>query len=110
MTPARSNRLRVALGIIALVGLLFVFVFPTRTWLDQRRQTREVEEQIELFRAENAKLQEEQARLRSDAAVERLARERFNLVKPGEEAYVIVPPPTTTTAPAAPEGGEGQDG
>jgi len=97
MSRPRSNRLRFALGIVGVVGLLFLFVFPTRTWLDQRRQTQEIEQQVELFRAENQKLQEEQDRLQSDQAVERLARERFNLVKPGEQAYVIVPAPTTTT-------------
>jgi len=104
----RSTRPRVALGVVVLVGLLFVFVFPTRTWLEQQRQTRDVEEQIGLLQAENEKLEEEQERLRSDEAVERLARERFNLVNPGEQAYVIVPAPTTTTTPIPPDGdGEG---
>jgi len=106
----RSNRLRFALGLVGLVGLLFAFVFPTRTWLDQQSQTRNVENQIELLRSETEQLADERARLESDAEIERIARERFNLVKPGETAWVIVPPPTTAPsadAPAEPDDGGG---
>jgi cell division protein FtsB len=44
--------------------------------------------------------------LHTDAAIERLAREQYNLVKPGEEAYAILParpaPSTTTTTTTQP--------
>ena len=31
--------------------------------------------------------------LKTDEEVERLAREQYNLVRPGEESYAILPPP-----------------
>jgi cell division protein DivIC len=81
------------------VGLLFTFVYPTRTFLDQRDATNKARTQLELLRAENEKLTKEAKRLTSDAEIERLAREQYGLVKPGEKPFVILPAPTTTTAP-----------
>ena len=39
--------------------------------------------------------------LRSDEEIERLARQ-YNLVKPGEESYFLLPQPTATTVAPAP--------
>ncbi len=33
----------------------------------------------------------------SDAEIERLARDRFNMVRPGEQAWAVVPGAATTT-------------
>jgi cell division protein FtsB len=89
------------LGSVVLVGLLFAFVYPTRTFLDQRSDTARARQQLELLSAENAKLAAEAKRLRQPDEIERRARD-YGLVQPGEQAYVIVPAPTvpTTTAPA----------
>ncbi|HEX9467335.1 MAG TPA: septum formation initiator family protein, partial [Acidimicrobiia bacterium] len=54
---------------------------------------------LELLQSENAKLAGESKLLSSDAEIERLARERYGLVKSGEKAFVIVPAPTTTLPP-----------
>ena len=81
------------------VGLLFAFVYPTRTLLDQRDQMKRANEQLSVLEQQNAKLTQESKKLNSDAEIERLARERYGLVKPGERAFVIVPTPTTTTTP-----------
>jgi cell division protein FtsL len=98
--------MRLALFFVVLVGLLFAFVYPTRTFLDQRSQTNKAREQLETLRSENARLTRESKRLSTDAEIERIARERYGLVKPGERSFVILPTPTTappapsTTAPA----------
>ena len=100
----RRGLVRSGLLAVVLVGLLFGFVYPTRTFLDQRRATSDAQTQLELLQAENAKLAKESKLLTSDAEIERLARERYGLVKPGEKAFVIVPAPTTppaTTTPAS---------
>ena len=40
----------------------------------------------------NAALQKRVNELDSDRAIERIAREQHNLVKPGEDAYAVLPP------------------
>jgi len=95
----RRSPLRGALLAVICVGLLFAFVYPTRTLLDQRNQMNRANEQLNVLEQQNAKLEQEAKQLNSDAEIERLAREGYGLVKPGERAFVIVPTPTTTTAP-----------
>jgi cell division protein FtsL len=94
--------MRSALFLVVLVGLLFAFVYPTRTFLDQRSETSKARAQLEILRTENARLAQESKRLSTDAEIERLAREKYGLVKPGERPFVILPAPTTSTAPASP--------
>jgi cell division protein FtsL len=92
--------MRTALFLVVLVGLLFAFVYPTRTFLDQRAETNKARAQLEVLQAENARLARESKRLSTDSEIERLAREKYGLVKPGERSFVILPTPTTSTAPA----------
>jgi cell division protein FtsL len=92
--------MRAALFFVVLVGLLFAFVYPTRTFLDQRSETNKARAQLELLQSENARLARESKQLSTDAEIERLAREKYGLVKPGEQPYVILPAPTTTVPPA----------
>ncbi len=59
--------------------------------------------QLELLQArERAGSPREAKRLQTDAEIERLAREKYGLVKPGEQPFVILPAPTTPTAVTAP--------
>jgi cell division protein FtsL len=90
---------RLALLLVVLVGLLFAFVYPTRTFLDQRAQTNKARTQLETLRSENARLARESKKLSTDAEIERIARERYGLVKPGERSFVILPAPTTAPPP-----------
>ena len=92
--------MRAALFVVVLVGLLFAFVYPTRTFLDQRAETNKARAQLELLQAENARLSRESKQLSTDSEIERLAREKYGLVKPGEQPYVILPAPTSTLPPA----------
>jgi cell division protein FtsB len=88
--------------LIALIGVLFVAVFPTRTWLAQRRERTEALEQLHVLDEQNQVLASRVEALRSDDEIERLAREQYNLVKPGEEAYALLPPPGSTATTIAP--------
>ena len=66
------------------------------------RQEREtLTTQLEVLESENARLARESKRLSTDSEIERLAREKYGLVKPGERPFVILPAPTTSTAPPA---------
>lgn len=102
MTAGRRRRVsRAVWGVvvtIVFVGVLFAGVFPTRTYLAQRASTNRAEEQLRVLGHQNDVLSARAKQLHSDAEIERLARERYNLVRPGEEAYAVLPPP----APPAP--------
>jgi cell division protein FtsB len=89
------------LALIVLIGLLFVGVFPTRTWLAQRKESAAATEQLHVLNTENTRLAARVKALQSDDEIERLAREQYNLVKPGEEAYALLPgqAPTPKAAP-----------
>ena len=103
MTPKRRKWLFV--GGLALVGVLFIAVFPARTYLEQRHQRQQVVTQMKATDAENKALEQRIQTLNTDAEVERLAREQYNLVRPGEEAYAILPtrqpPPPPQPGPKA---------
>jgi cell division protein FtsB len=108
MRLRRRVLLRLLLGGMVIVALLFAFVFPARTLLAQRQQTDEERARLELLREQTRKLEAETIRLQDDAEIERIAREQYNFVRPGERPFVVVPPPTTappapiTTSPAPP--------
>ncbi len=89
----------VVLASLAGIALLFVFVFPTRSYLAQRHDLAQAENRLELLRSQREQLDREAKKLGTDAEIERIARERYHLVKPGEQAYVVIPSdPTATTA------------
>jgi cell division protein FtsB len=101
---SRGTRARLALGALALVAILFVFVFPTRSYLAQRRQVSAAQHDVAVLRAQNDKLAAQAAELQTPAAIEQMAREQFHRVFPGEQVYDVVPAETpsgtsTTTVP-----------
>lgn len=96
-----SSKARIVVGFVVFIGLLFGAVYPTRTYLAQQRDLKAAKQKLALFQAQNARLEAEAKRLESDAEIERIARARFNLVKPGEEAYAVVQVPVPPGSPAA---------
>ena len=95
----RRAVLTTVLGALAVVGLLFAFVYPTSTYFRQRSQLSKASERLERLEREAERLQAESDKLRGDAEVERLAREQYGLVRVGETPYVLVPATPTTTVP-----------
>jgi cell division protein FtsB len=87
-----------------LVAVLALFVFPTRTYLDQRHELAVVSQRMRVLDAQNAQLSQQVDKLHTDAEIERIAREQYHLVKPGEKAFAVLPAPvpTTTTPTVAP--------
>jgi cell division protein FtsB len=80
--------------------VLLVFVFPTRTYLQQRHQMNLTANELHVLDRQNAELSAQAAKLQTTAEIEQLAREQYHLVRPGEQAFAILPPPSTP-APAA---------
>jgi cell division protein FtsB len=92
----RPRRARIVLPVLVslvAIGVLFVGVFPTRALLAQRRDIAAAQEQLRSVEARNAELEDHVADLGTDGEVERLAREQYGLVYPGEEAYALLPAP-----------------
>ncbi len=93
------GRAGVLFAALALAGVLALAVFPAKAWLDQRQNRKELAAQVAVMSAENRALEDRVDQLRSDEEIERLARQ-YNLVKPGEEQYFILPRPDQPPAPA----------
>jgi hypothetical protein len=97
--PARPRLRRLARTIglagggVCVVGVLAVFVFPTRTFLEQREATSESQRRLDVIEEQNKVMEDRIAELDDPGEIERLAREQYNLVLPGEEAYAVLPPP-----------------
>lgn len=90
----RAGRtLGVASGGAALLGALAIGLFPTQTFLEQRADTAEVEERLEVLRTQNEAFEDRIEALQTDEEIERVAREQYNLAYPGEEAYAVLPAP-----------------
>jgi cell division protein FtsB len=88
---------------MALAGTLFLAAYPARAYMAQNDKRAEMATQVRTMEAENHRLDEKTKTLQTDAEIERLARRDYNLVRPGEEVYAVVPEPTTTTAPLPPK-------
>jgi len=90
----RRRRLSGWLALAALVAVVLTAagIFPFRQIIADRRSVSLAQEKLLALREENSHLEEEVAALASDVEVERLAREQFGLVRPGEIAYVVVSP------------------
>ena len=101
----RVRRRRAVLSTIllglAIVTFLFAFVYPTSTFLRQRSEVDAAQRRLERLETETARLWDETEMLLTDEEVERLAREQYGLVRPGETPYVLVPAaPDPATTPA----------
>lgn len=102
--PGRARRRRGGLVVLVLglllVVVLFAFVYPTRTFVQQRKEVSSAERRLEVLEESTRALQRDNRQLQSDAEVERRAREDYGMVRPGETPYVLVPaPPPTTWVP-----------
>ncbi len=102
-TRQGKRALALLVSSVAAVGILFAFVLPARTYLGQRAAVTSAEERVRVLDAQNARLKTRADALKTDAEVERIAREQYGMARPGEEAYAILPSATeATAAPVAP--------
>lgn len=90
--PARVWR-RIALGTLSTMVFLGLMagVVPVRQYLEQQRRLDAARQRIDLLDEENRRLAARAGELRTDEEIERLAREQYSLVRPGEEAFALLP-------------------
>ena len=89
----RRSSWTIAVVATVVVGMLFLAGFPARTYLAQRRSLAASQTRLHVLASQNAALNKQVQKLHTDAEIERLARQQYNLVRPGEEAYAILPGP-----------------
>jgi cell division protein FtsB len=90
----RRSRLGTATFIVLLValGLVATGVLPVRDFLERENAVNGANDQLAEVTAENALLAEDVSALYSEQEVERIAREQYGFVRPGEVGYVAVLP------------------
>jgi cell division protein FtsB len=94
---------RGALLLLVMFALAAAAVYPLRQYVSQADRIQRLQDKQRALQAENQRLEQQRARLKDPAYVEQLAKRDFQLVEPGEEAWLVTgTPPTTRPAPAAP--------
>jgi cell division protein FtsB len=92
--PPRKQRWGWVLAVVLLGALALTVsgILPFRQLISQQRQIERSQEQLSALTSENRALAEDIEMLGTDAEIERVARDQFGLVRPGETAYVVVVP------------------
>ena len=115
MSPLAVRRARWSLALlVALAMAMFLLGFPLRTYVEQRSALGQARATAARLSVDDRSLRAEAAQLQTPAEIERLARERYGLVRPGQEEYAILPAPgyhlpwaPPVTVPAGPASASG---
>jgi cell division protein FtsB len=113
----RSEHRRLYCGVLILLVIVCVMVIVREvygpngylTYRRQRQEHRALEQRISELRRENQQLENQVKALKSDPkAIERVARERMHLARPGEIIYIVSgdsgkPPGSAANSSAAPK-------
>jgi cell division protein FtsB len=90
-------------GVLLLLVLFLLgvtAVYPLREHVAQEARIKQLQAKQAALDAANAQLAAEAARLKDPAYLEQLAKQRFNVVRPGEQQWEIIgTPPADTPAP-----------
>ncbi len=78
---------------LSLAIIVGIAVLPLRTWYQQRELAADTQADLTAIQSEVAELQANYELLQTDDEIERLGRDNFDLVFPGEESYRILPAP-----------------
>jgi cell division protein FtsB len=100
----KQHRRAPLIAVLLLVALSITLagIFPFRQVIAQQRQVENTRGKLGALVDENATLEDQVAALQSEPEVERLAREQYGLVNPGETPYAVVQPEVETTPSAPP--------
>jgi cell division protein FtsB len=88
--PKWGRIVAISVGLIALFAVL-AYLFPVRSYIHQQNRISAAEKQLVLLRTQTKILRDQKQLLESPAEIERIARARFGMVKPGEQAWAVVP-------------------
>ena len=103
LRPQRKRGARILLWVgiplVVLAGFAALFIVPTKSYLNQRKQYNENVRKLEAVQAANARLDGQIKALQTDAEVERIARARYNLVRNGDQIIAVLPAPAPNPLP-----------
>jgi len=94
------------LASIAGAAVILVAWFPAGALIAQRRTLSQSTITLVQLRAEDKALRAESKNLSTPSEIARIARQQFQLIAPGEQAYQILPPPGTTGGATDPYSGD----
>jgi len=97
----RHRSTTVALVVVTVLAMGYVMFVPARSYLAQQHDTDRAEVELARVDDEIEDLRQRRRDLQDPAEIERVAREEFNLVYPGEESFALLPaPPPPLPIPA----------
>ena len=79
-------------SLLVSVGLVAAGVLPVQQYLERENEVRAAQERLDRLVEENAALSDDAAALLSEQEVERIAREQYGFVRPGEIGYIVITP------------------
>lgn len=91
---SRRPRWRAVMFVTLLVslGLVVSGVLPLQQYLERETQVNAAREQLAALEARNGEISEDVDALLTDQEIERVAREQYGFVRPGEVGYVVIVP------------------
>ena len=92
----RRARLAFVGAIVASAIVIFAW-FPAGSLLSQRSNLQGTESEINALHAQDAALAQENKNLSDSGEIGRIAREQYELVSPGQQAYEVLPPSGATS-------------
>ncbi len=104
----RSRRLLLAGAVLFSAVILFAW-FPASSLLSAHSNLKATQSQLASLHAQDAALAQEQKNLSDTNEIERIAREQYQLVSPGQQAYEVLPPAGSTSAGTPYAGDPGSD-
>lgn len=100
-TSALTRRSRIPLALAALFSLAILGTsFPASALLAQHHQLSAASGQLSAVQKENRSLAEQERQLSSKSDIDRLARQDYQLVQPGQTLYDVLPPSGKSIATA----------
>jgi cell division protein FtsB len=96
-------------AIVASAIVLFAW-FPAGSLLSQRSSLHGTEAELNALHAQDAALAQENKNLSDAGEIGRIAREQYQLVSPGQQAYEVLPPSGAAAAGTPYAGDPGSDG
>jgi cell division protein FtsB len=93
------------LGAVVVSAVVLFAWFPAESLLSQRSNLAATETQLSALHKQDAALNQEKQNLSAAAEIGRIAREQYQLVSPGQQAYEVLPP-TGATSSGTPYAGD----
>ena len=99
-----------SLGAVVVAAVVLFAWFPAGSLLNQRSNLAATEAQLAALQKQDAALAQEKKNLSDAGEIGRIAREQYQLVSPGQQAYEVLPPSGAAAAGTPYAGDPGSDG